>query len=58
MNTITWSLVIIVVFIVTMTLILKKTDNEKIILIGDFFTKVLPRIPFGKIFKRKKKESS
>lgn len=37
-----WSLVLVV--------LLRFTPNDKIKLIGDFFRKVLPSIPFTKIF--------
>lgn len=37
-----WSLVLVV--------ILRFTPNDKIKLIGDFFKKVIPTIPFTKIF--------
>ena len=51
-------IIIFLVFIIIMTLILNKIEKDRIKLIGDFFQKVLPSIPFTKIiqlFKESKK---
>lgn len=50
---------IFLVFIIIMTLILNKVEKDRIKPIGDFFVKVIPRIPVIKIielFKSKKDE--
>jgi hypothetical protein len=50
MNTILLSLTIVLVFIIVMTIILSFVEKDKIPLITNFFEKVLPKIPFSKIF--------
>ncbi len=55
MNT---TLIIVFGFIVLMTIILNLIKRDRIELIGDFFKKVLPRIPFtdiARIFREKGK---
>lgn len=54
MNTILLSLIIVLVFIVVMTIILNFVEKDRIPLITNFFEKVLPKIPFTKIFSGKK----
>lgn len=56
MNIITFALTVKLVFIVVMTLILKGMENEKIIYIGDFFKKVLPKIPSVNFYNKKDKK--
>lgn len=56
MSTIILLVVILLVFIVVMTLILNKIEKDRIPLIGEFFEKVLPKLPFGSIMFRKKKD--
>ncbi|SEP23462.1 hypothetical protein SAMN05444671_4687 [Flavobacterium sp. CF108] len=53
MNTILLSLIIVLVFIVVMTIILNFVEKDRIPLITNFFEKVLPKIPFTKIFGKK-----
>lgn len=43
-------------FIIIVILILRKTDNDKIKEIGNFFKKVLPTIPITKIVELFKKK--
>lgn len=50
MNTILLSLTIVLVFIIVMTIILSFVEKDKIPLITNFFEKVLPKIPFSKMF--------
>ncbi|MNX93238.1 hypothetical protein D3C86_1254150 [compost metagenome] len=46
---------VILVFIFVMTIVLNFVEKDRIPLMGDFFEKVLPRLPISKIFSRKKK---
>lgn len=58
MNSIHITLLIIFGFILIMTLILNKVEKDRIPLMGDFFGKVLPRMPkikFGKKGKDREK---
>lgn len=55
MNSIHITLIIIFGFILIMTLILNKVEKDRIPLMGDFFGKVLPRMPKIK-FGRKGKD--
>lgn len=55
MKTILLSLLIVLVFIVVMTIILNFVEKDRIPLMTNFFEKVLPKIPFSKMFQGKKK---
>ena len=50
MNSIHITLLIIFGFIIIMTIILNWIKRDRIILIGNFLAKVMPSIPFSKIF--------
>lgn len=39
-----------------MTILLNFVEKDRITLMADFFEKVLPKIPFSKIFSRKKND--
>jgi hypothetical protein len=56
MNAIPLTLLIILVFIFLMTILLNFVEKDRITLMADFFEKVLPKIPFSKIFSRKKND--
>ena len=47
---------ILLVWFITVLLILRKTDNDKIKEIGNFYGKVLPKIPIAKIVELLKKK--
>lgn len=49
MKTQLFYIIIILIWFIIVLLILKKTDDEKIKLIGDFFRKIMPRIPVAQI---------
>lgn len=55
MNTILLSLIIVLVFIIVMTIILNLVEKDRIPLMANFFEKVLPKIPFSKMFSLKRK---
>lgn len=59
MNSIHITLLIIFGFVMIMTLILNNVEKDRISLMGDFFGKVLPRMPkikFGKKGKDREKK--
>ncbi len=53
MNPLHITLIIIFVFIIVITIILNRIQKDRITLIGDFIQKVIPSIPFSKIFGKK-----
>ncbi len=55
MDTIVQLVIVIFVFIFVMTIVLNYVKKDRIPLIGDFFVKVLPRLPISKMFSQKKK---
>ncbi len=58
MNSIHITLLIIFGFIIVMTLILNVIKKDRITLIGNFIAKVMPSIPFSKIFGKASKDSN
>jgi len=58
MNSLLITLIIIFVFIIVITIILNRIQKDRITLIGDFIQKVMPSIPFSKIFSTGTKENS
>lgn len=55
MNTLVLLVIAVLIFIPVMTIILNFVEKDRIPLMANFFEKVLPRIPFSKMFSRKKK---
>ncbi|MCI9844554.1 hypothetical protein [Flavobacterium pectinovorum] len=55
MNALVLLVIAILVFILVMSIILNNVEKDRIPLMTDFFEKVLPKIPFSKMFRRKKK---
>lgn len=55
MNTIVLLVIAVLVFILMMTIILNFVEKDRIPLMATFFEKVLPKIPFSKMFSGKKK---
>ncbi|WP_417372211.1 hypothetical protein [Gelidibacter japonicus] len=58
MNSIHITLLIIFGFIIVMTLILNLIKKDRINLIGNFIAKVMPSIPFSKIFGKERDTSN
>ena len=58
MNSIHITLLIIFGFIIVMTLILNLIKKDRITLIGNFIAKVIPSIPFSKIFGKASEDSN
>jgi hypothetical protein len=56
MNTILLALLFVLVFNVVMTIILNFVEKDRISLMANFFEKVLPKLPFSKMFLERRKK--